>query len=529
VTGTVQACLRSREQDRGIAIKAGDRTWTWTEYVGQAAARANAVQELLDPQRPPHVGLLFDNTVEMVLALASGALAGYVSVGLNLTRRGSGLRADILRADCQVLLTDHRYRPLLAGLDLTGVRVVDTGGPEWAALVQQHCGPVREPRAVADHDPFMLIFTSGTSGTPKAVPVSNFMVTMSGGNLVDRFGLGPEDTCYLSMPLFHSNAVLAGYAVAVRSGAAMALAERFSASTFLSDVRRYGATYMNYVGKPLAYVLRTPSRPDDADNPLRVAFGNEASDRDIASFSERFGVTVWDGFGSTESAVIITREPGTPPGSIGLPWDGVTVYDRFTRTECPRAVFDATGRVTNLEQAVGELVNTAGAGFFQGYYNDPEATGQRMDGGIYWSGDLAYRDQAGYVYLAGRTGDWLRVDGENLAAGIIEQILLRHPAVSQVAVYGIPDPLCGDQLVAALVLNGDTGLDPVSFGQFLAGQEDLSPKGWPGYVRLTRELPSTATNKVLKRELVRQGLDFTDPCWIRAERGRDYRSTRGRP
>ena len=167
-------------------------------------------------------------------------------------------------------------------------------------------------------------------------------------------------------------------------------------------------------------------------------------------------------------------------------------------------------------------MNLNGAGFFLGYYNDPQATAERMDGGIYWSGDLAYRDQAGYVYLAGRTSDWLRVDGENLAAGMIEQILIRHPAVNQVAVYGIPDPLVGDQLVAALVLHPDRPLDPAGFGRFLADQSDLSAKGWPKYVRLARELPSTATNKVLKRELISQGLDFTDPYWIRPERSRSY-------
>lgn len=104
----------------------------------------------------------------------------------------------------------------------------------------------------------------------------------------------------------------------------------------------------------------------------------------------------------------------------------------------PRAVFDGTGTVVNLDQAVGELVNTSGAGFFQGYYNDPEATEDRMDGGIYWSGDLGYRDDEGWIYLAGRTSDWLRVDGENLAAGLVEQILLRHPAINQVAVYRVP-------------------------------------------------------------------------------------------
>jgi fatty-acyl-CoA synthase len=353
------------------------------------------------------------------------------------------------------------------------------------------------------------------------VQVANFMVVLSGATLVDKFSITPDDVAYCSMPLFHSNAILAGYAVAAKSGAALALAQ-FSASHFLDDVRRYGATYLNYVGKPLAYVLATPEHPDDRDNPLRVAFGNEASDRDIEQFAERFGCTVWDGFGSTETAVIITRTEDTPLGSIGVPFDGVAVYDRETRQECPRAVFDDHGRVTNLDEAVGELVNTTGAGFFAGYYKDEKATSDRLDGGMYWSGDLAYRDENGFVYLAGRTSDWLRVDGENLAAAPIEQILLRNEAISQAAVYGVPDEWVGDQLMCALVLRDDATLTPEAFQEFLDAQQDLSPKAWPRYVRVAEELPSTATNKVLKRELRAQGTDTTDTLWIRGERDHVY-------
>src|SRR5581483_5033163 len=104
-----------------------------------------------------------------------------------------------------------------------------------------------------------------------------------------------------------SNAVVAGWAPAVCSGATMVPA-KFSASSFLDDIRRYGATYMNYVGKPLAYILATAERGDDADNPLRVAFGNEANDKDIDEFGRRFGVLFEDGFGTTENAVIVIRE-----------------------------------------------------------------------------------------------------------------------------------------------------------------------------------------------------------------------------
>ncbi len=119
---------------------------------------------------------------------------------------------------------------------------------------------------------------------------------------------------------------------------------------------------MNYVGKPLAYILATPEKPDDAGNPLRIAFGNEASDRDIEEFQRRFDCTVWDGFGSTENAVIITREEGTPKGSLGKGFPGVAIYNAETVTECPRARFDADGALINAEEAIGELVNTEGQG-----------------------------------------------------------------------------------------------------------------------------------------------------------------------
>ncbi len=105
--------------------------------------------------------------------------------------------------------------------------------------------------------------------------------------------------------------------------------------------------------------------------------------------------------------------------------------------------------MTNFDEAVGELVNTQGVGPFAGYYNDPAATAERMRHDMYWSGDLAYRDADGWIYLAGRTADWMRVDGENLAAAPIERILERLPQVSQVAVYAVPDEQVGDQVMAA--------------------------------------------------------------------------------
>lgn len=426
-----------------------------------------------------------------------------------------------MQADCQILLTDPVHKTLLDGLELPDVRVIDVADETWEAL-RVSTTTLTPHREVAPADTFMMIFTSGTSGEPKAVQVTHLTVLFAGITLIARFEVEAGDVCYLSMPLFHSNALLAGWSVAVGAGAAMVPAT-FSASRLLPDLRRYGATFMNYVGKPLAYVLATPERPDDHDNPLRVAFGNEASDRDIAEFSRRFDCTVWDGFGSTEGAIIITREDGCPPGSLGRGFPGVSVYNSDTVTECPAAVFDGDGALTNAEHAIGELVNTAGAGLFAGYYNDPQATEARLRHGMFWSGDLAYRDADGWIYFAGRAGDWFRVDGENMTSAPIERILQRLDSISQVAVYAVPDEHVGDQVMAAIVLADNSELTPEKFGRFLADQADLSPKAWPRYVWLTDRLPTTATNKVLKRELTARGATpGSGVIWTRTARARTY-------
>lgn len=519
---TVQRLLRDRLGDPTPAVKFGDRVWTWREHLAEAGRQAALLISLADPKRPLHVGTLLTNGPQMLTAMAAAGLGGYVLCGINNTRRGAGLARDVARADCQILLTDADHRELLDGLELPGVRVFDVDSEQWTKL-NADAPDLIAHREVAPTDTFMLIFTSGTSGEPKAVRVAHMMVPFAGTSLVQRFSITDADVCYLSMPLFHSNALLAGWSVAVMSGAAMAPAS-FSASRLLEDLRRYGATYMNYVGKPLAYVLATPQRPDDPDNPLRVAFGNEAAERDIAEFSRRFGCTVWDGFGSTEGAIIITRDGDCPPGSVGRGFPGVAIHNPETGRECPPAVFDAAGALANPGEAIGEIVNTTGAGLFGGYYNDPEATGDRLRDGMYWSGDLGYRDGDGWIYLAGRTGDWLRVDGENLACAPVERILHRCEPVNRVAVYGVPDEHVGDAVMAAIVLRDGATLTPAEFEEFLAAQADLSPKARPRYVWIADDLPVTATNKILKRELAAAGVDIpSGTLWRRDPRGGGYR------
>lgn len=515
---TVREQLLARVDDGSTGLLLDAAAWTWAEVVRESCVRSALLRTLLDDDRPPHVGVLLENVPEFAFLLGGAALGGQVVVGLNPTRRGEALAADVRRADVQLVVTDAVHADLLADVD---VPVVPIDSPDWGELVAEH-GGVGVPEAeVGPDDLFMLIFTSGTSGEPKAVNVTQAKVAHPGQFLSERFGLTGDDVAYLSMPMFHSNAIMAGWGPALAAGAAIALAPRFSASGFLPDVRRYGATYANYVGKPLTYVMATPEQPDDADNPLRLVFGNEANERDIAAFGRRFGCVVVDSYSSTENAVVVQRVPEMPPGSLGRPLEGVKVLDPETMEEVPDAVFGPDGALLNADAATGELVNTQGAGAFAGYYQDPGAEAERMRGGMYWSGDLAYRDAQGFVYFAGRTADWLRVDGENLGAAPVERILLRHPDVSEAAVYAVPDESVGDQVMAALVVRG--GLDPDAFEAFLAGQPDLSPKAWPRFVRLLDTLPRTATNKVLKRELAAQGAVAGEGAlWARAPRGTAY-------
>jgi fatty-acyl-CoA synthase len=506
---TVADLLLARQGDGADGLVSEDQRWTWGEHVQESLDRA----AWLTAQRqdgPWHVGVLLDNVPDFSFLLGAAALSGAVIVGINPTRRGAELERDLVATDCQLLITESKYAGLVGGQGL----VVD--GPQWAAALAPFRGapPPAEPNADGDRL-LMLIFTSGTSGEPKAVRVTDRKVAGPGVAMVARGSIGRVDVAYLSMPLFHSACVMQAWAPALAAGATMVLRRKFSASGFLPDVRRYGVSYFHYVGKPLAYVLATPEARDDAANSLRVAAGNEAAPLDIDRFAARFACDVQDGFGSTEGGVYINRTLDTPAGSLGVAPDGVDILNADTGEPVPAAHFDADGQLLNADEAIGELVNTSGAGQFAGYYANEEAEAERMRNGMYWSGDLAYRDAAGFIYFAGRTIEWLRVDGENLGAAPIERILARFPPVSQVAVYAVPDAHVGDQVMAALRLHDGVDFDPVAFATFLGEQADLGTKWAPRYIRLASSFPVTETNKVLKRLLAIEAWTCEEPVWVR--------------
>ncbi|GAA2799213.1 AMP-binding protein [Streptomyces showdoensis] len=520
--GTVAELVRRQWDDHRTGLRDEHTTLTHHQVAAGAAARAALLTELM-PDRPgsePHLGLLLDNTPEYPLWLGAAALAGAAVAGINPTRRGAELARDIRHTDCRVLITQRAHLPLLDGLPLPGLRILVTDTEAYRALLAPYEGTAPDElvpvRPVGPDSRLLLSFTSGSTGAPKAAVCSQGRLAAAGASLVSHFGIRAEDTHYICMPMFHGNAVIADWAPALVAGAGIALRARFSASRFLPDVRAFGATYFTYVGRAVQYLLATPETPHDRDHSLRLGFGTEAGAVDAARFEARYGARLVEGYGSSEGGAAIQRTPDTPPGAIGraAPADDLAVVDQETRRECPAARFSPAGVLLNADEAVGELVNR-GRNPFEGYWRNPEAMAARLRDGWYWTGDLFYRDADGFLYFAGRTDDRLRVDSENLAAAMIENILARWERAAGVAVYAVPDPAAGDQVMAALALRPGAAFDPAAFADFLAAQSDLGTKMPPRFVRVVPELPLTATNKIHRVALRRTALASPDPTWWR--------------
>jgi len=516
---TVAELFEARADDDHVGLRFDDASWTWRQVVAEARRRA-AFLAATRRDGPFHVGVLLENVPEFLFLLGGAALVGATVVGINSTRRGAELARDIRHTDCGLVVTESSLAGLLAGLDIgvAAERVLVADAPTYAATLEAAASDPAAalPTAGEGVDPgalYLLLFTSGSTGAPKAVRVSQGRIADAALAMRTGSGFGPDDVLYCAMPMFHGNALNTCVIPAVAAGATLALRRRFSASAFLPDLRRFGATYFNYVGRALAYVLATPPSEDDRDNRLRFGFGTEASPQDISSFRRRFGCPIVEGYGSSEGAISMTRVPGTPRQALGKPPPGmdVVIADTTTGEECAPAAFDESGRLLNADDAIGEIVARDGVARFEGYYANDEADAQRTRDGWFWSGDLGYRDAEGFFYFAGRPADWLRVDGENFAAAPVERVLGRLPGVVSVAVYPVPDPRTGDQVMAAVELVPGTTFDPAAFAVFLAGEPDLGTKWAPRFIRVVDHLPVTGTNKMDKRPLRDEGWDPPGP------------------
>ncbi|WP_372489545.1 long-chain-acyl-CoA synthetase [Prescottella equi] len=477
----------------------------------QANERVNRYADALVQQgveRGDVVGILMKNRPETLLLTLAAVKLGAVAGMLNHNQRGEVLAHSLSLLDSRVLVVGEECDEAISSL--SGAPDADTvlsaGKLDELAESADPSNPAVCEQIQAKERAF-YIFTSGTTGMPKASLMSHFrwLKSMSGlGAMGVR--LRRNDTLYCALPLYHNNALTVSLSSVLSSGATFAIARTFSASRFWDDAKRNGATAFVYIGEVCRYLLNQPERPSDRHNGIRLMVGNGLRPEIWTEFTERFGIDrVAEFYGASECNIAFVNALGVErtAGVCPLP-HAVVEYDQDTG----RARRAQDGRLRRVR--VGEvgllLSKVTDRAPFDGY-TDPEATESKLvrdafkDGDCWFdTGDLV-RDQ-GFMHVAfvDRLGDTFRWKGENVATTEVEGAMSAHPAIEQSVVYGVAVPgTDGKAGMAAVTLRDGHELDGARLAAHLFDR--LPSYAVPLFVRVVDSLETTSTFKSRKVEL----------------------------
>jgi acyl-CoA synthetase (AMP-forming)/AMP-acid ligase II len=451
------------------------RSVSYAEF-DRLANRAGHALRSLGVARGDRVTLALGNSVDYVVAafgvLKVGAILNPVNPGLGLEE----LRYILGHAEPRLVVTDATSDTRLREL---GARTI--GADTLAAR-----GPETAPDAgLGADDVSTLLYTSGTTGRPKGVVFTHGRSGTSGPHFIAALGLVPDDVILAVTPLFHGNA-WGAVVTALHAGATVAFPKAFHASEFWPLVHESGATVLYTLGTVLAMLLTREPSPLERTHRLRVILGlGSAPIR--PRVRERFGVQdVLECFGSTDAGVVTIEPLGVPPrpGSCGPPVPGVRVEVR-----------DDAGAALP-PRAVGEIAVHSPARM-AAYFRDPEATARALRDGWFLSGDLGHLDEDGWLYFVDRKRDVIRRGGENVSSVLVEKTLREHPAVADVAVIGIPDPVLGQEIKAFVVAS--TPVTEEALREFAAAR--LAKFQVPRLWAFRDSLPKTPTQRVEKYKL----------------------------
>ena len=470
------AALERAAAERGAHpfILHADRRVTYAEFDGLANRAANALGGL-GVAKGDRVTLAMGSSVEYLVAAFGILRAGGVLNPVNPALGARELGYVLGHAEPKVVITDA------ARLEAAGTVL---GADAFAALV---AGSAAAPPAVAlgPGDASTLLYTSGTTGTPKGVLFSHGSTGIGGRHFIEALGLTPDDTILAVTPLFHGNA-WGAVQTALHAGGTVAFPRAFHASEFWPLVHATGATVLYTLGTILAMLLTRESSALERTSRLRIVLGLGAAPvRD--EVIRRFGVRhVAECFGSTDAGVVTITPLGAAwrPGSCGPPVPGVELR-----------ILDADGRMLGPRET-GEIAVRSPA-CLTAYFRDPEETAAAFRDGWFLTGDLGFVDEDGWLYFVDRKRDVIRRGGENVSSVLIEKTLREHPRVAEVAVIGVPDPVLGQEIKAFVVANGPvTGAE---LGAFAAAR--LAKFQVPRLWEFRASLPKTATQRVEKYKL----------------------------
>jgi len=513
--------LRSRAETHRDAtflrFRDGELTFAEVDVMADRYARGLSAEGV---GRGDHVAMMLPNCPEFVPLIFALARLGAVAVPVNTAYRGELLRHVLDSADVSTLVIDAAYVDRLPPVAMQVpdlVRVVVRGGRdttigllgvttvEMSRLLAHGADPVEGGARFADLQAIM--YTSGTTGRSKGAMVSHALALSCAEDSLDFLDRW-DKRVYCPLPLFHAAGLWDGVFSALLSGGSIGIVERFSASRFWDDVRRFDAQVALSVFAMIPILLGAPPTPRDTDHPLEMFYmGKSALD---AKLRERFGVRSVETYTSTEVGIAT----GSPYGQWRQGSMGQVHGERFDV-----AVVDEWDREVGASEA-GELVVRPKQPFVitTGYYGMPEATAHAFRNLWFHTGDRAWRDAEGYFYFLDRIADAIRRRGENISAFDIECEVNLHPAVLECAAIGVPSELGEEEVKLAVVLAPGATLGAPELVAYCAGK--LPAFMVPRYVEFIDELPRTPTDKVAKHVLRAMGRDGrTAATWDREQAG----------
>jgi crotonobetaine/carnitine-CoA ligase len=333
------------------------------------------------------------------------------------------------------------------------------------------------------------MFTSGTTGRPKGVEITQANYAFAGKVMAEAAGLQSHHRQLVVLPMFHANAQYYSFASAIWAGASVALMHTFSASQFLAQAAQHRATHASLFAAPIRMILARGANPVEGLQLEHCWYAMNISDDQYTVMSGLLGCKPRQLYGMTETIpAVLTDEAIDPlPSSMG-----------YTTSGCLVDVHDASG-ATTPDGEVGEIVvgGERGVTLFAGYLDDPATTAASFDGDWFRTGDRARRDADGRYFFDGRRADVLKVAGENVSTVEVEQVLGAHPAVLEVAVVGMPDAV-RDEVPVAFVVATDPARPPSSQELFDWCAGRLAKSKRPRDISFVDELPRTSVGKIRK-------------------------------
>ncbi|MDD5033391.1 MAG: AMP-binding protein [Methylococcaceae bacterium] len=439
--------------------------------------------------RGDRVALMLPNSPAFVLGYFGVLKLGAVVVSINTALKSEELGFILNDSGARVLITTDELHGLATGgdgLPLLEQVLVATAGQIGGMAVMSTCPPYPATDLVPD-ETAALLYTSGTTGFPKGATLTHGNVVSNVRACVESFGLTPQDKVLLCLPLFHCFGQNAALNPCFEAGATLLLHRQFELEPVLRSIAEDEVTV--FFGVPTLYgIVHGQATPASLRSVRRfISAAAELPARLAREWQEKFDASIGQGYGLTEACLAcFNPNPSQKPASVGLPLVGIELK-----------VLDQEGR----EAAPGKLGELAirGPNVMQGYWNRPNAMAETLRDGWFHTGDIGRIDPEGYCYIVDRIKDMVNVGGMKVYPSEVETVLSRHPAVNEVAVYGVPHALLGEEVRASVVLAPNQNVEVETLLAYCG--ERLAEFKRPSAIEFVATLPKSPTGKILKRLL----------------------------